>query len=123
MTDRRTIAALRFAALAGAVDGATAPERLAAEVDATPEAYRAYIPLELRDWPLRGRPVVETLEGWASRRAAKVLGQVFLVAGAVTALAVPPAAGLSIARRRTGVGEAAREDGNAERAGPGELAP
>ncbi len=96
--------------------GATTIERLTAEVYATPEAYRAYIPVELRDRPLRDGLVVEALEDWASRRAAEVLREVFLVAAAVTALAGLPAVGLGVERRSAGP----REDVDAERAATGE---
>lgn len=96
--------------------GATTIERLTAEVYATPESYRAYIPVELRDRPLRDGLVVEALEDWASRRAADVLREVFLVAGVVTTLAVLPATALDVGRRRPG----RREDVDVERAVPGE---
>lgn len=84
--------------------GATTIERLSAEVYATPESYRAYIPVELRDRPLRDGLVVEALEDWASRRAAAVLREVFVVAGGVTLLAVLPAVALDVGRRRATAG-------------------
>jgi MFS family permease len=95
--------------------GATTIERLTAEVYATPDAYRAYIPVELRDRPLRDGLVVEALEDWASRRAAEVLRETFVVAGVVTALAVLPAAALDAGRRPRD-----REGVDAERDAAGE---
>ncbi len=80
--------------------GATTIERLSAELYATPEAYRAYIPAELRDRPLRDGLVVEALEAWAAGRAAEVLREVFVVASGITALAILPAMALDAGRRR-----------------------
>jgi MFS family permease len=71
--------------------GSTTIDRLSAEVYATPDAYRAYIPEHLRDRPLRDPLVVEALENWASREAASIMVGLFLVAAGVTVAAVPPA--------------------------------
>ncbi len=82
--------------------GSTTIDRLSAEIYATPDAYRAYIPETLRDRPLRDPLVVEALESWASREAASIMVGLFLVAAAVTAAAVPPAFVLGGASRRAG---------------------
>jgi MFS family permease len=70
--------------------GSTTIDRLADQVYATPEAYLALVPESLRDRPLRDPLVVDALEEWASREAARIMVGLFIVAGAVTALAIPP---------------------------------
>ncbi|HEX9044458.1 MAG TPA: hypothetical protein VF802_05470, partial [Candidatus Limnocylindrales bacterium] len=74
--------------------GSTTIERLSASVYATPEGYRAYIPAELRDRPLKDPLVVAALETWAAGEAARVMVGLFVVAGAVTFLAVLPGVAL-----------------------------
>ena len=74
--------------------GSTTIDRLSTEVYATPDAYLAFIPEELRDRPLRDPLVVEALETWASREAASIMVGLFLVAAVVTLVAVPPALAL-----------------------------
>ena len=79
--------------------GSTTIDRLYDEVYATPEAYQAIIPAELRDRPLRDPFVVEALEVWASREAAGIMVGLFLVAAALTIVAIPPALALGGRRR------------------------
>jgi hypothetical protein len=74
--------------------GSTTIDRLYDEVYATPDAYRQFIPESLRDRPLRDPFVVGALEGWASREAASIMVGLFVVAAAVTAVAIPPALAL-----------------------------
>ena len=69
--------------------GSTTIDRLSAQVYATPDAYRAYIPAELRDRPLNDPLVVEALEAWASREAASIMVGLFLVAAGVTVVGRP----------------------------------
>ena len=71
--------------------GSTTIERLSADVFATPEAYRAYIPVDLADRPLRDPLVVDALEAWAAREAAGVMARIFALAAVVSALALLPA--------------------------------
>jgi MFS transporter, DHA2 family, triacylglyceride efflux pump len=78
--------------------GSTTIDRLYDQVYATPTAYKAFIPGSLRDRPLRDGLVVEALETWAAGEAARIMVGIFLVAGVVTVLAVPPA--LLLDRRR-----------------------
>jgi MFS family permease len=78
--------------------GSTTIDRLYDQVYATPDAYRLYIPESLRDRPLQDGLVVEALESWAASEAARIMVGIFLVAGAVTAIAVPPS--LVLDRRR-----------------------
>jgi MFS family permease len=82
--------------------GSTTIDRLSAEVYATPDAYLAYIPDNLRDRPLKDPLVVEALESWASREAASIMVGLYVVAALVTLAAAPPAlamAGGGAARR------------------------
>ena len=74
--------------------GSTTIDRLSADVYATPDAYLAYIPEELRDRPLRDPLVVAALEAWASREAASIMVGLFVVAAVVTIVAIPPALAL-----------------------------
>jgi MFS family permease len=71
--------------------GSTVIDRLYAAVRATPESYKAFIPVALRDRPLHDGLVVQALEQWASGEAARILVGVFLVAAAVMAVALVPA--------------------------------
>jgi hypothetical protein len=74
--------------------GSTTIDRLADDVYATPGAYLELIPAELRDRPLRDPFVVQALEEWASREAASIMVGLFVVAAAVTAVAVVPSLAL-----------------------------
>ncbi len=78
--------------------GSTTIDRLYEEVYATPDAYRQFIPVALRERALRDPLVVGALEEWASREAASIMVGLFIVAAAVTAVAVPP--GLALGGRR-----------------------
>jgi MFS family permease len=80
--------------------GSTTIDRRYDDVYASPEAYLQFIPETLRDRPLQDPLVVEALEAWAATEAAAVMVGVFLVAGIVTLVAVPPALALD-RRRRT----------------------
>ncbi len=69
--------------------GSTTIDRLSAEVYATPDAYKAFIPEALRDRPLRDGLVVQALEDWASGQAAEIMVGIFLVAAALMIAAMP----------------------------------
>ena len=71
--------------------GSTIIDQLWAAIRATPDAYKAFIPVELRDRAFNDGLVVQALETWASGEAARILVGVFLVAAAVMAVAVLPA--------------------------------
>jgi hypothetical protein len=71
--------------------GSTTIDRLSADVYATPDAYRQFIPEALRARPLKDPFVVDALEEWASREAAGIMVGLFVVAAAVTVVAIPPA--------------------------------
>ena len=72
--------------------GSTTIDRLAQQVYATPDAYLQFIPEELRDRPLRDPLVVNALEEWASREAARIMVGLFVVAAGVTARRDPAGA-------------------------------
>ena len=78
--------------------GSTTIDRLSEQVYATPDAYQQFIPEGLRDRPLRDPLVVNALEEWASREAAQIMVGLFVVAAAVTAVAIPP--GMLLGGRR-----------------------
>ncbi|MEK6719128.1 MAG: MFS transporter [Chloroflexota bacterium] len=80
--------------------GSTTIDRLSASVYATPDAYKAFIPVALRDRPLRDGQVVQALEDWASGQAAEIMVGIFLVAAALTVVAMPLA--LAMGRRGSG---------------------
>lgn len=71
--------------------GSTTIDRLWRAIHATPEAYKAFIPAALRDRPLKDGLVVQALERWAADEAGRILVGIFLVAAAVTVVAVVPA--------------------------------
>ena len=79
--------------------GSSTIDRLYDEVYATPDAYQQFIPEALRDRPLRDPLVVGALESWASREAASIMVGLFVVAAAVTAVAIPPSLTLGGSRR------------------------
>ena len=64
---------------------------------ANPDGWKEVIPAELRDRPLRDGLVVNALEAWAANEASGILVGMFLVAGVVTIVAIPP--GLALGRR------------------------
>jgi MFS family permease len=78
--------------------GSTTIDRLYDQVYTTADAYKVYIPELLRDRPLHDALVVNALEAWAASEAARIMVGLFLIAAAVTAVAVVPA--LLLGRRR-----------------------
>ncbi len=74
-----------------------------------PDGWRAVIPAELRDRDLHDALVVEALEGWAAREASAILVGIFLVAGIVTIVAIPPGLALGGRTRRLSTGRAATD--------------
>ena len=93
--------------------GSTTIDRLWAEVYATPDAYKLYIPLALRGRSLQDGLVVQALEQWASSEAATILVGIFLVAAGVIAVAIVPTLALdrgSVARTTRPEAEDGRDD-------------
>jgi MFS family permease len=62
-----------------------------------PDGWKAVVPVELRDRGLRDGLVVNALERWAANEANGILVGMFLAAGVVTIIAIPP--GLALGRR------------------------
>ncbi len=80
--------------------GSTTIERLTAQVYSTPDAYKQFIPAELRDRSLKDGLVVDALETWAAGEAARIMVSLFFAAGVLTLIAIPPALALG-SRRET----------------------
>ena len=100
--------------------GSTVIDRLWAEIRATPDAYKAFIPESLRDRAFNDGLVVQALEQWASSEAARILVGVFLVAAAIMAVAVVPA--LVMGRRGDRTATAEAPEGSATSAARGVVA-
>jgi hypothetical protein len=83
--------------------GSTTIDRLSTQVYATPDAYREFVPASLRDRDLKDPLVVQALENWAAGEAARIMVGLFLVAGAVMVVAIPPALVLRGRPRREGM--------------------
>jgi MFS transporter, DHA2 family, triacylglyceride efflux pump len=104
--------------------GSTTIEHLYDQVYANSEAYKQFIPVELRDRPLKDGLVVEALETWAAGEGARILSGVFLAAAVVTAGAAPAALVMRIRPRMLAeaparAGATPAMDGN----GPDEVEP
>ena len=79
--------------------GSTVISHLYDQVYGTPDGYKAFIPVELRDRPLKDGLVVQALEAWAAREASSVMVGLFVVAGVVTVVAIPAALALGLRPR------------------------
>ncbi len=90
--------------------GSTQIDRLSAQIYGTPDAYRNVLPPDLASRPLQDPLVVEALEAWAAARAAETMTILFLVAGIVTIVAIPPGLALTT-RPRMLPGDAATATG------------
>ncbi len=75
--------------------GSTQIDRLSAQIYGTPDGYREVLPPDLAARPLQDPLVVDALEAWAADRAAEMMTVLFLVAGVVTIVAIPPALALA----------------------------
>jgi MFS family permease len=93
--------------------GSTTITAISNEIYGSGDAYKQYIPAYLRDRPLHDGLVAQALESWAASKGASILVGVFLVAAAVTLVAVVPALAL---RSRTGRGAASEGEGPTEEA-------
>jgi MFS family permease len=100
--------------------GSTTIDRLQAEIYATPDSYKQFIPVGLRDRPLRDGLVVEALESWASSEAARIMVGIFLAAAIVTAVAVVPALALGARSRMLAPLSAGADDETGRTGSPGE---
>jgi MFS family permease len=99
--------------------GSTQIDRLYASLFSAdnPDGWRAVVPAELRDHDLRDALVVEALEGWAAREASGILVGIFLAAGVVTLVAIPPGLALGGRTRRLTSGRTATHAAAAAGAG------
>jgi MFS family permease len=79
--------------------GSTTINHLYDELFAVPDGWKQVIPADLRDRPLRDAFVVDALEAWAAGKASEILVGLFVVAGVVTIVAVPPGLALGGAAR------------------------
>ncbi len=96
--------------------GSTTIERLTAQIYATPDAYKAFLPPDLVGRPFRDGLVIAALERWASGEAARIMVGLFLVAAIVTLVAAIPA--LALGGRRARMLASGPETGRMDRAGP-----
>jgi MFS family permease len=81
--------------------GSTTITRISNEIYGSGDTYKQYIPAYLRDRPLHDGLVAQALETWAANKGASILVGVFLVAAAVTVVAVIPALAIQLKARRT----------------------
>jgi MFS family permease len=86
--------------------GSTTIDHLYDQLFAVPDGWKQVIPVELRDRPLRDGLVVDALERWAAGQASQILVGLFIVAGAVAIVAIPPGLALG-SRPRMLAGESA----------------
>ena len=98
--------------------GSTTITRVSNEIYGSGDGYKQYIPAYLRDRPIHDGLVVQALEQWAATKAATILVGIFLVAAAITLLALLPAL---LLRVRTGHDRSAGH-GEAEDIEYGEIA-
>jgi hypothetical protein len=80
--------------------GSTTIERLTAQIYASADAYKAFLPADLVGRPFRDGLVIAALERWASGEAARIMVGLFLVAAVVTIAAALPALALGGRRAR-----------------------
>jgi hypothetical protein len=69
-----------------------------------PDGWKAVIPADLRDRGLHDGLVVNALESWAATEASGILVGMFLAAGVVTIVAIPPGLALGGRTRRLSAG-------------------
>jgi MFS family permease len=86
--------------------GSTTIDHLYDQLFAVPDGWKQVIPVELRDRPLRDGFVVDALERWAAGQASQILVGLFVVAGVVAIVAIPPGLALG-SRPRMLAGESA----------------
>ena len=97
--------------------GSTRIDSLSAQIYGTPDGYKAVVPPDLAGRPLQDPLVVQALEAWAAARAAETMVILFLVAGVVTVIAIPP--GLALATRPRMLPEGTQGETAAAGAGSG----
>src|SRR5258706_262270 len=70
--------------------GSTTIDHLYDQLFAVPDGWKQVIPVELRNRPLKDGLVVDALERWAAGQASQILVGLFVVAGIVVVVAIPP---------------------------------
>jgi MFS family permease len=86
--------------------GSTTIDHLYDQLFAVPDGWKQVIPVELRNRPLKDGLVVDALERWAAGQASQILVGLFVVAGVVVVVAIPPGLALG-SRPRMLAGESA----------------
>jgi hypothetical protein len=71
--------------------GSTTITRISNEIFGGGDSYKQYIPEYLRNRPINDGLVAQALEQWAATKAATIMVGIFLVAAAVTLIALVPA--------------------------------
>jgi MFS family permease len=97
--------------------GSTTITRISNEIYGSGDAYKQYIPEYLRNRPINDGLVAQALEQWAATKGATIMVGIFLVAAAVTLIALVPALAL-----RVRPGMSINEGGEAEEVEHGEIA-
>jgi MFS family permease len=90
--------------------GSTTINHLYDELFAVPDGWKEVIPADLRDRGLRDAFVVDALETWAAGKASEILVGLFVVAGVVTIVAIPPGLALGGAARTRMLADDRREE-------------
>jgi MFS family permease len=93
--------------------GSTTITRISNEIYGSGETYKQYIPEYLRNRPINDGLVAQALEQWAASKGAAIMVGIFLVAAAVTLIAVVPALVLRVrpgSDRSAGSGETKETD-------------
>jgi MFS family permease len=96
--------------------GSTTITRVSNEVYGAGDAWKQYVPAYLRDRGLHDGLVVQALESWAASKAGSIMVGIFLVAAAVTVLAVIPALALQVRARAAAAEPGAATEGGEETA-------
>ena len=96
--------------------GSTTIDRLYDELFAVPDGWKQVIPVELRERPLRDGLVVQALERWAAAEASSILVGLFVAAGVVTIVAIPP--GIALGGRARMLATDRADRGSATAGGP-----
>jgi MFS family permease len=82
--------------------GSTTITRISNEIFGGGDTYKQYIPEYLRSRPINDGLVAQALEQWAATKAATIMVGIFLVAAAVTLVALVPALMLHVRSGRRG---------------------
>jgi MFS family permease len=101
--------------------GSTVIDRLHDQIYNTPGGYLQYIPADLQGRDLHDPLVVGALETWASGEAAQIMVGLFLIAGLLVILAIPPGLALGSGTRARATLPGADEEAASRRLSGGAL--